>query len=162
MAKVELRTWLNYPQSITQFLALKSDNVVIEVLAQGFEAYESVFSDASRFWSREVIIRSHGQAVWYARTLVPELTFIKCAYFFSQLNTKSLGDLIFNNPDVERMALIHYPMSKVSQTYQWLPENIKPFADTVLWVRVSSFLLKNQYEFSLYEIYLPDLQRYYE
>jgi chorismate--pyruvate lyase len=158
-SETSLRDWLNYKQSITQRLALKLGDAKVDVLAQGFEDCESTLSHSTRIWRREVVIRSHGLVYWYARTLVPELTFTMCEDFFSQLQEKSLGEFIFKTPSVECKGLIHYPVSKVSQLYQWLPKDLKPKTDRVLWVRTASYLLKKQYDFSLCEIYLPNLLR---
>ena len=160
-----IQNWLVYPYSLTERLIEKAGSVSLKVLAQGWEpacAWDNIrlndFSD--RVWRREIIMSAEGRACWYARTMVPELTYTNCRIFFDQLKTKSLGMLIFNSFAVERTSLAHYAIDESANEYQWLPEALRPVPFQTLWVRLSYLMLHKQFPFYLTEILLPNAERY--
>ncbi len=141
-----LRSWLVYPHRLTDRLALEAGEASLHVLNQGF---------VGPLWQREIMITANGEPCWYARTLVPESTYVSCQDFFDQLKTQSLGALIYNSAIVQRTSLVHYPIGHASAEFQWLPESIQRTCDHALWLRSSYFKLRENYPFYLKEIFLP-------
>jgi chorismate--pyruvate lyase len=150
-----LHSWLVYPDSLMNRLKATAGESALEVIAQGF----NTDGFQSQWWEREVIISAQQHACWYARTLAPISTYEACAEFFDQLNTKSLGELIFKSNHVKRVSLIYYPISHVATQYQWLPQSLRLSALGVLWLRASCFQINAQFPFYLTEIFLPTMQR---
>ena len=146
-----LRSWLVYPHRLTDRLAKEAGEASLHVLNQGF---------VEGFWQRDILIMAKGEPCWYARTLAPESTYYICQDFFEQLNTKSLGELIYNSNIVQRTSLVHYPIGHASAEFQWLPENIQRTCDHALWLRWSNFRLRENNRFYLKEIFLGAMQRY--
>ena len=144
-----LRSWLVYPHRLTDRLAEEAGEASLHVLNQGF---------VEGFWQREIVIMAKGEPCWYARTLVPESTYFTCQYFFDQLKTKSLGELIYNSAIVQRTSLVHYPIGHAAVEFQWLPEHIKRTCHQALWIRSSYFRLRENHPFYLKEIFLPAMQ----
>lgn len=149
--QVGLRSWLVYPHRLTERLIEVAGEASLQVLHQG---------DVNQYWQREIMIMAHGEACWYARTLVPQSTYLDNQDFFDQLKTKSLGDLIYNSTMVQRRSLLHYPIGRTAQEFQWLPAAIQQTCHHALWVRSSSFMLREKDPFYLKELFLPAMQRY--
>lgn len=165
MKKSGIENWLVYPYSLTERLIDIAGDASLEVIAQGWEpacAWDRIIlNDSSdRVWRREISMSAEGHACWYARTMVPELTYTNCRIFFDQLKTKSLGMLIFNSLIVERTSLAHYAIDESANEYQWLPEALRPIPPQILWARLSHLMLHKQFPFYLVEILLPDAERY--
>lgn len=161
-----LYEWLVYPDSLTKRLLEKAGDAKVTVLAQEWYSVDWsnqwVSIDSSeKIWCREIMMLANGNACWYARSLVPEITYIRCSDFFEQLNVKTLGELIFNSPFVERISLSHYSINVDTIEYQWLPDAIKPFLSPILWVRFSCLKLHKEFPFYLVEILLPEVERYH-
>lgn len=141
-----LRSWLVYPQRLTDRLAIEAGDASLHLLNQEL---------VGPIWQREIIITANGVPCWYARTVVPEITYVSCQDFFDQLKTKALGALIYNSAIVQRTSLVHYPIGHASAEFRWLPESIQRSCDHALWLRSSSFRLRENYPFYLKEIFLP-------
>lgn len=157
--------WLVYPESITKRLNKKAGDASITILAQEWKPIDwsnqwVAIDSNEKTWCREITMSAYGKTCWYARSLVPEKTYTHCAAFFEQLKLKTLGQLIFNSPIVERTLLTHYSIDADRKEYQWMPEEIKPIRATRLWVRFSWLMLHNQFPFYLVEIMLPAVERY--
>lgn len=146
-----LRTWLVYPRRLTDRLAEVAGEASLQVLHQGF---------VGQLWQREIVIMTQGEVCWYGRTMVPKSTYAHGQDFFDELKTKSLGELIYDSPIVERTSLMHYPIGHASQEFQWLPESLRPTSQQALWLRSSCFMLRSRDPFYLKEIFLPVMQRY--
>lgn len=163
--KCSVQNWLVHPDSITERLIEKAGEASLTVLMQGWEPVcawdKKMLNDASnRVWRREIVMLAQGEACWYARTIVPESTYKSNQDFFEQLQTKSVGTLIFNSPTVQRMSLTSYVIDEEMHEYQWIPESVKPYPTQPLWVRLSYLMLHEQFPFYLVEILLPAAVRY--
>jgi len=161
-----LHEWLIYPNSLTKRLLEMAGDAKINVLAQEWDSFGWTnqwvsINSTEKTWCREILMSANGKVCWYARSLVPEITYVHCLDFFEQLNSKILGDLIFNSPFVERDSLNYYSIDTNSREYQWLPDSITPFFDKALWVRLSCLKLYKKFPFYLVEILLPEVERYH-
>lgn len=161
-----LYEWLIYPDSLTKRLLETAGDAKITVLAQGWNSVDwsnqwVAINPSEKIWCREIMMSANGGACWYARSLVPEITYARCSDFFEQLNSKTLGELIFNSPFVERTSLNHYSIDVNSKEYQWLPGAITPFLEPTLWARFSCLKLYKEFPFYLVEILLPEVERYH-
>lgn len=151
---IGLHSWLISQQSLMDELARQAGEARLSVIRHD----EGVSSDF--IWQREIVVSANQEPCWFARTVAQERCYENCIDFFEQLRTKKLGDLIYNANEVFRETIVHFPISECSAPYQWLPDSIKPVSSQVLWMRASHFVLREQYAFDLFEIYLPALLRY--
>ncbi len=161
--KDSVQNWLVHPYSITDRLVEKAGEASLMVLTQGWDlicAWDKKIIDDARVWRREILMLAQGEVCWYARTIVPELTYKNNQDFFEQLKTVSLGSLIFNSSIARRMSLSSYVIDETMPEYQWLPESVKPSPAQPLSVRLSHLMLHEQFPFYLVEILLPAAARY--
>lgn len=152
-----LRSWLLQTHSLTERLATVAGEASLHVLNQGI---------IDGWWQRDIKMMAQGEPCWFARTLVSESTWVACQDFFDQLTTKSLGQLIYHSPIVQRLSLVHYPIGRAAAQCRWLPVEIEQQCLSALWMRSSHFRLQpvmssqTFYFFQLTEIFLPAMQRY--
>jgi len=107
---------------------------------------------------REILMWSASHPCWYARTILPQASYLHDPGFFDRLNNETLGKLIFANPRVERISLTHYPINPQLIEYYWLTAAMHGDSQQ-LWVRKSRFVLDGGLPFFLIEILLPGLER---
>ena len=158
--------WLIHTTAITDKLVETAGEASLRVIRQGFQ--EATTWDQQnnhdetllRVWCRDIEMSAHGRPCWYARTSIPEPTYQACQVFFEPLQSQSLKQLLFNNPDVERRSLVHYRIEERAVEYQWIPDDIKPKVYEPLWARLSHWCLYQHFSFHLLEIFLPDVARY--
>ncbi len=157
-----LSSWLTCDNSLTNKLKAVTGNAKLQVLDQRW-----VFPDwwdknvlkvtVEAVFHREIIMWSKKHACWFARTIIPYESYQTDAQFFNRLETESLNELIYNNPQVKRTSLLNYSINAQSLEYHWLDEPLHQNAES-LWVRLSTFTLHNGFHFYLVEIFLPGLE----
>lgn len=108
-------------------------------------------------YRREIAIHSHATPCWYAKTIIPQQSYDSCSDVFSRLAQQSLGELIFSNAAIERKSCGFYPISNHCLEYFW-PQQDWVQSSPVLWVKLSTFLVANAFEFYLTEIFLPGFE----
>lgn len=162
IAPQALMPWLMQQTSLMQQLKRLAGDAQLIVLKQQWQSPSwwdkyalGLEPQVNKLFQREVLISAHNRPCWYARTLIPEHSFQKKLAFFTRLQEKSLGELIFNEPSVARLQHLHYAIDKHCLEYYWLPEALVK-ADMLFWVRVAVFTLDNL-PFYLIEILLPEL-----
>jgi len=106
-------------------------------------------------YQREVRLMDGEKANVYARTIVPRATFMAMQYRFNNLGNKSLGELLFTDPSVERGQI------EVARLMpgQWLYEMAlleESYRTDELWARRSIFYLSGK-KLLVSEIFLPTL-----
>ena len=109
------------------------------------------------FWQREIIISSSQKPCWYARTIIPERIFYTHETLFARLKQESLGDIIYNNPRIQRLPIRHYPITSQCAEYDWLRPYVQD-QSSPLWVRLAQLIIDEQDSFFLYEIFLSGLE----
>lgn len=160
-APLQLHPWLIHEQSLTQKLKSISGDARLEILDQRWETSDAWDScklklNAIQVLHREIVMWAFDSPCWYARTILPDNTCKANKALFDRLNTEPLGQLIFNGTEIQRASLIHYPISSLSMEYQWLNPTLHQDA-SILWVRLSEFLIASNDSFFLVEILLPGL-----
>ena len=110
---------------------------------------------------RDIIMWAEEKACWYARTILPISTYHAARSIFDRLENESLGQLIFNEPMIKRIDMLHYAVNKGSLEYFWLKKSLLDVEvlEDEYWLRLSSFVVKDAFPFFLVEILLPDLMR---
>ena len=161
---LSLLPWVTYQYSLTDRLQERAGNTCLQVLAQRWVApdwwdkYVLRIEDETVL-HREILMWAGQEACWYARTIIPKATYQANTLLFSRLQTESLGTLIFNEPQIKRVYLMHYSISQQSIEYHWLNQLLHGSSKT-LWVRLSAFTVNDDSPFFLIETLLPALERY--
>lgn len=160
----ELLPWLTYVDFLTKKLYEKSGHTSLSVLDQRWNTANwwdryVLGLDFDQVFHREIVTSAWDVPCWYARTIIPLATYQADSVLFERLKTETLGTLIFEGTQIQRVSLVHYPINKQSIEYHWLTAATIHDAET-LWVRLSTFTLASQVHFYLLEILLPGLETY--
>lgn len=152
-----LLSWLCHQQSLTEKLKAVAGDARLEILDQRWDA----LLDSTRVMCREIVMWAFDSPCWYARTLIPQVTYHAHEALFERLQTESLGDLIFHGTDIKRASLVSYAIAQQSPEYAWVSK-WRPQDAGWLWVRQSELRVSAaaQHPFVLKEILLPGLMRY--
>lgn len=163
-----LKLWLTYQESLTEKLQTYTHDTRLEVIQQvwkkttWWDHYRLNLDKQSINLHRDIITWAGNAPCWYARTILPSVTYKTNASLFDRLNKESLGELIFGNQFIERVNFSNYCISNESLEYYWLPKNLRETTD-LFWVRLSEFQFNNnplRPSFYLCEILLSDLASY--
>lgn len=156
-----LKAWLEHSYSLTEKLKEEAGEARLQRLTQYWCNPDwwdkfNLSGNHKKMLHREILMWARQKPCWYARTIIPASTFQNDVSLFSRLQQESLGNLIFSNEEVKRIALIHYAINAQCIEYHWLDESMHENAD-ILWLRLSTFSLRDHYPFFLVEILLPGL-----
>lgn len=159
-----LLLWLECTEYLMEKLRARSGDATLHVLHQGwYEAsiwdQETLKVPAQKVIYRDIIVTAWEQPCWYARTVLPEETYQKHAILFERLKTEPLGNLIFNEPSIDRLSIRYAPIEHQSVEYTWLTQDLHQDISP-LWVRYSEFRVHKNWPFFLCEIMLPGLTAY--
>lgn len=155
-----LYPWLIHQHSLTEKLKTESGEAKLTLLSQAWtkpnwwERY--VLGLNEEVMHREIIMSSRQHPCWYARTIIPQSSYNHAPTFWESLGDQPLGNLIFNNPKIERTQILNYQIDKNCLEYHWLPTFLADEAET-LDLRGSVLSLDKQASFCLVEILLPGL-----
>lgn len=161
-----LQQWLDYPVSISDRLKNKSGKIRLEVLTHSWsyplDIWDHIILQSTTlFFRREIIMWANQHACWYARTLIPQTTYEIHKKFFNDLDTKPLGELIWNNSAIQRTQMQQFCIEENQ------PEHLifkkMGYNAPILWGRCSTFGIQsttNPLNFFLLEIFLPDIKHY--
>jgi len=157
-----LLSWLTCQDSLTNKLKAIATDVRLEILQQKWVLpslwhQQALGITEHSVLHRDILTWGNQRVCWYARTIIPLSSYQGEVSFFNRLQQESLGDLIYGNAAVKRVALIHYAIDKEAPEYGWLNEFIPEDADS-LWARRSLFKV-NSLPFYLVELFLPGLLR---
>lgn len=174
MPSRELLAWLTCVDFLTKKLYDRSGHTHLVVLDQSWgmanwwDRYV-LNLDFGQVMHREIVTLAWDDPCWYARTIIPVAMYQAQHRLFDRLNTETLGALIFEGTQLQRIALVYYPIDKRAIEYHWLTEAMHREAET-LWVRRSTFRLADlpvpddvvvsHAEFYLVEVLLPGLEKY--
>lgn len=160
-APAVLLPWLTHTQSLTEKLQQIVGETTMKVCTQ--EWVRSWWSQQvlglanTPLMQREIVMYAQGQACWYARTLIPAMTWEENKGLFEQLSHLSLGKLIFNPQNaITRNWLKHYAIDAQMLEFHW-PQPELVGGTQQLWMRLSQFAVARQHSFYLAEILLPGL-----
>jgi len=158
-----LLPWVSCQTSLTEKLEKRAGEAHLQVLGQAFSVpnwwENQVLHVHSAVFRRNILMWASHQPCWYARTIIPHTTYKAYQQLFHRLEQESLGELIFNSPDIKRLHFVHYPINEHSLEYHWLTP-LMHVHENKLWVRFSTFMVAERAPFFLIEILLPGLNRY--
>lgn len=166
-APAYLKAWLLDPGSFMQRLSDKGAlNPRIHILSEEWQYAEPWEHDALNIAShakalvREVLILSDQHHWMFARTILPKDTLTGEEAVLAHLNTRSLGTVLFNHPDMTRSAFAFARISPETRWYQKIKNSINEFfcMDGIkeIWSRYSIFHLQEK-KLLLTEVFLPDI-----
>lgn len=151
-------SWLQDSASLTAKLKALNSDFSLTLLGQGWLAD----NNQQTYLAREVLLNSGGKAVVYAHTRIPQASLTGENHFLSQLETKPLGEAIFQQRDLVRSLIEYAEFSAVSTVgvvaQNWRSEKRATPMDN-LFGRRSTFLV-NQQPIFVSEIFLPDSPLY--
>ena len=161
----QLKPWLVHQHSLTDRLKAVAHDVRLDVLRHEWSALDAWDQQTlcinlnQHALHREILMWASTDICWYARTIVPLATYQAEVPLFSRLRTQSLGELIWSNPNIERVLLKPYPLQEDTLEYHFLTDEMHQ-RETPLWARLSTFSVRKTYPFYLLEIFLPGLRKY--
>lgn len=155
-----LKEWLLEEGSLTAKLQKITGASALKPLRNNWQkpdwwANHVLLHQEDKVFQREIIISSHGLPCWYARTIIPSSTYYTFCDIFEKLATKSLGDIIFSEPHIERTALCFYKVEKENIEYYW-PKKYHLKVQEGMWTKLSHFMIDARFPFYLSEIFLPE------
>ncbi len=158
----QLTEWLNSHASLTDKLQQIKGDAQVELLSQhwtstGWWDRALLQIQDTLVFQREIMMKSHGVAYWYARSIIPKKCYDLDPAFFGRLKNESIKNLIFNEEKVHRIQWISYPVDQQCLEYYWVKRNLST-VDGVLWVRLAEFSFQQKESFYLIEIMLPELE----
>ena len=159
-----LLSWLTCTTYMMEQLYAKSGNADLKVLHQNWEPTndwdrQTLALSDELVLHRDIVVSAWEHPCWFARTILPRSTYDAHLSLFERLNQEPLGNLIFRTPAVQRLRLEHYSIETGSVEYAWVPKAIDT-QQKLLWLRCSTFQVKDAELFYLVEILLPDLEHY--
>ncbi|KTC96595.1 chorismate--pyruvate lyase family protein [Legionella erythra] len=158
-----LLPWLTHADELSLKLREKTGGVALCVLKQAWVPtgwWEKSVLDLTiaTVIHREVIVSAAKTPCWYGRTIIPAPTWLKNQSFFGRLRQESLGRLVFYSDEVRRTGTHYYAVNSTCMEYYW-PDSALIEKESLLWIRLSKFVIFEKYPFSLIEILLPGLLR---
>jgi chorismate--pyruvate lyase len=158
-----LLPWLTHANELSLKLREKAGEVALCVLKQhwvptGWWEKSVLGLTIGTVIHREVIVSAAKTPCWYGRTIIPAPTWLKNQSFFGRLRQESLGRLVFYSDEVRRIRTHYYAVNSTCMEYYW-PDRVVTEKESLLWIRLSEFLISDKYPFSLVEILLPGLLR---
>jgi len=142
------RKWLCDRGSLTEALIRASKNgFSVRLIAQkkSYPTYDEAralkISSQQKILVREVELLGNQQAWVYARSVVPLSTLQHCHQSLERLGNRSLGTLLFTDPNIKRGALEVCQLSANGQNY--------PSRRSIFWIKQQPLLVT--------EVFLPPM-----
>ncbi len=158
-----LNSWLLDPDSLTARLKAHCQHFRVELLGQKIECClesESVnlIPAGEPVLVREVLLYCDEQPHVFARSLLPLSSLTGAEQVLADLGSQSLGQVLFNNPSLERQAIEVAEFNENSSVFQ-LADDLQQSAEHSLWGRRSIFVLENK-PLMVAEVFLPKAHAY--
>jgi chorismate-pyruvate lyase len=131
---------LTHPQSITQYLRQRKNDVTVECFR--------VLVDAEGTRYRDIQICANGRIQWCARTLIPSNTYAQLKKYFDWNGDRPLGDFIFTSTNVYR-STIH--LTFMNKFPDWVRERIPQQQGG--FVRHSTWILDKDFPLTISEYF---------
>lgn len=160
MLPFHLRPWILYSGSFMERLKAHGiNNASIRVLRQVWQdalpdEKEQLGTD-SKVLVREVLIANETMQFMYARTVFSQDILLE-EQTLNDLDTRSLGSVLFKEPDLQRSEFEIAALVKSMQWYEKIKEDINVSVDT-LWARRSLFHFRGK-KLLLTEVFLPGME----
>lgn len=161
----QLQSWLLDPNSLTARLKLHCQQFRVELLGQRIESCQAdeavvLIPAGEQVLVREVLLYCDEKPHVFARSLLPLSSLTGAEQALADLGTQSLGQVLFNNPSLERQTIAVAEFdekSAVGKLAQQLKLSTLPQGK--LWGRRSVFVLENK-PLMVAEVFLPDALAY--
>lgn len=155
----ELLNWLNDPNSLTARLKRHCKIFRVEVVGQRVEACDPNEANLTikaneQVLVREVILYCDEQPQVFARSLLPLRSLTGNEQQLANLGTQPLGQVIFNNPLLERQSIEIASFDQLSNVAK-LSRQLSLNYQHELWGRRSLFVLGNK-PIMVAEVFLPE------
>lgn len=163
-----LKSWLLDPNSLTARLKSHCREFRIELLGQRIEHCSkseavALIPENEKVLVREVLIFCDDKPQVFARSLLPLSSLTGAEKALTNLGTQSLGQVLFNNPSLERQAIEIAEFDNASSVGKLTEQLslIKPNTSSSekLWGRRSIFVLESK-PLMVAEVFLPGAYAY--
>ncbi len=161
----QLTSWLLDSSSLTARLKQHCNNFRVELLGQqvlpclAVEAND-VIVEGEQVLVREVLLYCDDKPQVFARSLLPLASLTGAEQELANLGTQSLGQVLFNNPSLERQC-IEISTFDFNSSVANFANKLKLKVQQPLWGRRSIFMLENK-PLMVAEVFLPDSIAYQE
>lgn len=154
----QLQSWLLDPNSLTTRLTSHCHQFRVELLGQKIEpcqAHEAVAAipEHEKVLVREVLLYCDDKPQVFARSLLPLSSLTGSEQALADLGTQSLGQVLFNNPSLERKT-IEVAEFDLTSSVGKLAQDLQLNITHSLWGRRSIFMLENK-PLMVSEVFLP-------
>lgn len=158
-----LQSWLLDPNSLTARLKTHCHQFRVELLGQQIEhcqAHEAVAAIpvGEKVLVREVLLYCDDKPQVFARSLLPMSSLTGAEQVLANLGTQSLGQVLFNNPSLER-KVIEVATFDLTSSVGKLASDLQLNVTHELWGRRSIFMLENK-PLMVAEVFLPNAFSY--
>tara|TARA_B110000438_G_scaffold303758_1_gene367072 strand:+ start:17463 stop:18026 length:564 start_codon:yes stop_codon:yes gene_type:complete len=159
-----LRDWLLDPSSLTARLKSHSQHFRVELLGQKIEACSAAEANSDivageQVLVREVLLYCDEIAQVFARSLLPLRSLTGAQQQLAHLGTQSLGQVLFNHPDLQRKKIEIAKFDQDSSVAK-LADYLSPQkSQLILWGRRSVFVLDEK-PLMVAEVFLPNAIAY--
>lgn len=153
-----LQSWLLDPDSLTARLKTHCHQFRVELLGQKIESCQALEAVAAipvgvKVLVREVLLYCDDKPQVFARSLLPMSSLTGSEQALANLGTQSLGQVLFNNPSLERKT-IEVATFDTNSSVGKLACNLQLIMTDKLWGRRSIFMLDNK-PLMVAEVFLP-------
>ncbi len=160
-----LRDWLLDPASLTARLKKHSEQFRVAVLGQAIEACSDIEANADilageQVLVREVLLYCDEVPQVFARSLLPLSSLTGEQQQLAHLGTQSLGQVLFNHPDLVRKKIEVAAFDQKSSVAK-IAEHLSLKVLQPMWGRRSVFVL-NAKPLMVAEVFLPGAFAYQE
>jgi chorismate--pyruvate lyase len=142
-------SWMTEEGSLTERLQKEFHDVKVDVI------YEGNAPEEKSNYKREVIIKSHGQPMIFARTSLKDNDLNGDWNCLRELGQQSLANILFKDPEIIRRSLRYQVIQPTDALYLYL-RSLDLINQETIWLRKSEWE-KNGTALSLIEVFLPNL-----
>jgi len=159
-----LRDWLLDPSSLTARLKSHSQHFRVEVLGQKIEACSAAEANTDIITGEQVLVREvllycDEIAQVFARSLLPLSSLTGAQQQLAHLGTQSLGQVLFNHPDLQRKKIEIAAFEQDSSVANLATYLALQTSGETLWGRRSVFVLDKK-PLMVAEVFLPGAVAY--
>jgi chorismate--pyruvate lyase len=158
-----LQSWLLDPNSLTARLKTHCHQFRVELLGQKIECCQADEAVAAipvgeKVLVREVLLYCDDKPQVFARSLLPMSSLTGTEKALANLGSQSLGQVLFNNPSLER-KIIEVATFDLTSSVGLLACHLQLNMTHTLWGRRSIFVLENK-PLMVAEVFLPGALSY--
>ena len=148
-AKGKEFSWLTEQGSLTERLNKELHDVEVDVI------YEGKVSEEKSSYKREVIIKSHGQPMIFARTSLKDDDLNGTWSCVKKLGQQSLANILFKDTEIYRRSMLYQIIEPADALHIYL-KSLDLVNQEIIWLRKSEWE-KNGKTLLLIELFLPNL-----